>query len=279
MREDLEQAIVRQYAASGLTQRIFAALSDMEVDAGTLKPGDLAAVDEFHIGGPAETARVVAMLKLDGHEHVLDVGSGLGGPARHIASETGCRVTGIDIMTEFTATAEALSAIMGLGERTRFLTASALAMPFDAANFDAAITIHVAMNIADRAALYAEIARTLKPGAPFCLFDVMKGPRTDALCYPLPWASSPEVSFLTTPDETRALLTGAGFTVIQSDDRTAAGVEFFRRRREARAVKPPSPLGLHLLVGQSASERVGNLARALEEGAAIAMMMLARRTL
>jgi SAM-dependent methyltransferase len=268
-----EQDVASHYRVSDLTARILAAAAAAGLDPERLSPDDLAPVDEFHIGGRAATRHAVAKMRLTGSEHVLDIGCGLGGTARYIADSTGCRVTGIDLTPEYVETARALSARTGLGERTAFEVGSALRMPFADATFDAAITVHVAMNIKDRAGLYREAARVLKPGAVLCIYDVMKG-ANEGLPYPVPWAETPDTSYLTTPQEMRALLAGAGFAVTDVEDRTDYGIAFFRERLSGGA---PPPLGIHLLMGQAARTKLENMLHGLEHGAVAPVVVIARR--
>ena len=146
-----------------------------------LTTADLATVDEFHIRGRKATLELAAQMKLDAGSHVLDIGSGLGGPARTLAQTYGCRVTGLDLTQAFCDAAVAMSAWAGLGERTAFKQGDATKLPFADRHFDAAMTIHVAMNIAAKDRMYAEARRVLKPGGIFALYDVLQGEGGDLL--------------------------------------------------------------------------------------------------
>jgi ubiquinone/menaquinone biosynthesis C-methylase UbiE len=273
--DDLESAVARHYQVSNLSAAILQALEAAGLDADRLKPADLAPIDEFHIGGRAATIHALEKLHLTGSEHVLDVGCGLGGATRYLADTFGCRVTGIDLTPEYIAVAQMLAERTGLADRIAYKAASALDMPFADATFDAAITLHVAMNIKDRQGLYREIARVLKVGAPLCIYDVMKGDK-EGLAYPVPWAQTPATSHLETPQHMRALLADAGFEVSESEDRTDFGVAFFRRRLAAAAGGPP-PLGTHLLTGATSREKSENMLAGLEGGAIAPVVMIARR--
>ncbi len=274
----IETAVTRHYEteSGALLERILAGLAASGIDPARVRPEDLAPVDEFHIGGRAATAHAVARLAPRPGQRVLDVGCGIGGAARYLAAETGCRVSGIDLTPDYIAVARALTELTGLDGQIDYEVASALAMPFADAAFDAAITIHVAMNIADRAGLYREIARVLKPGAAFCVYDVMRkgdGP----LAFPVPWASSPETSHLTTPEEMRAHLDAAGFAVEAVEDRTEAARAFFQRRMAAAKDGPPPPLGIHLVMGPDAGAKLRNVLANIEAGRIAPVLMLARR--
>ncbi len=270
-----ESAVAAHYGDADLLGRIRGGLKAAGIDEAALRAQDLAPVDEFHIGGREATAHLAAKMGLRADMRVLDVGCGIGGAARFIAEETGCRVSGIDLTPEYIAVAKTLTEMTGLTGKVSFKTASALDMPFEDAAFDAAITIHVAMNIAARAELYGEIARVLKPGAVFCAYDVMKKNGED-LTFPVPWAETPATSHLTAPDEMRALLDGAGFEVEEVEDRTDAAIDFFQRRLLAAGEAPP-PLGVHLVIGASAPVKFKNTLENTQRGRIAPVIMIARR--
>jgi MPBQ/MSBQ methyltransferase len=275
MADNLEEAVARHYEVADLTQRILKAMAAAGIDADRVRPEQLAPIDEFHIGGRAATIHAAAKMGLKAGDHVLDAGCGVGGASRYIASTIGCPVTGIDLTPEYIAAAEELARRTGLADRLSYRVASALSMPFQDGAFDAAITIHVAMNIKDRAGLYREVARVLKPGATFCIYDVMKG-ETDGLMYPVPWAETPATSHLTTPREMQGLLAETGFEVQELEDRTAFGIAFFRERLAGSAAGAP-PLGLHILMGARAREKLQNMLASLENGSIAPVVMIARR--
>lgn len=274
MAEDLERAVAQHYASGDLNSRILSAIAAVGLDADRLAPEQLSPVDEFHIGGRAATIHAVAKVALNPGDRVLDVGCGIGGATRYLAT-IGCRVTGIDLTPDYIAAAEELARRTGLAGHIDYRVASALAMPFEDGAFDAAITLHVAMNIADRAGLYREVARVLKPGAVFCSYDVMKG-ASDALMFPVPWAETPATSHLTTPQEMQALLHDAGFRVTEVENRTAFAIDFFRQSL-AKASAGPSPLGLHIMMGATARQKFQNMLANLESGAIAPTVMVARR--
>ena len=272
--KDIENSVAQHYGSGDLLERILAGLAATGADMARLGPDDLAPVDEFHLGGRNATAYALSKMTLRADHHVLDVGCGIGGATRHIAKQVGCKVTGIDLTPEYIAAAKTLAEMTGQGDRVSYEVASALAMPFDGETFDAAITLHVAMNIRDRAALYGEIARVMKPGATLCIYDVMKK-GDGALSFPVPWAETPATSHLTTPEEMRVLLGDAGFTVHDVDDRTEFAREFFRQTLAAAADGPP-PLGVHILLGSNAREKIGNTIENLESGRIAPVQMIAR---
>jgi ubiquinone/menaquinone biosynthesis C-methylase UbiE len=276
MDDDLEGAVVRHYRSSDLVERILKAAAAAGLDPAQLRQEDLAPIDEFHIGGRAATIHLVAKLPLWAGARVLDIGCGIGGATRYIAATTACRLVGVDLTPEYIAAAQTLAQRTGLSSRIEYKVASALDLPFEERTFDAAITLHVAMNIKDRPRLYREAARVLKPGGHLAIYDVMKGDR-EGLVYPVPWAETPATSHLTTAQEMRSLLQDAGFEITDEEDRTAYGIAFFRERLAAAAAGPPPALGLQVLVGANMREKFGNMLAGLEAGAIAAVAMIARR--
>jgi SAM-dependent methyltransferase len=256
--------ISRHYGVSGLLDRILGALRESGKDISHLSPADLAPVDEFHIRGREATLELAALAEPRAGWQVIDVGSGLGGSARFLASEFGCYITGVDLTREYCETAEALSKLVGLDGRTEFRCASALEMPFEDAAFDLAWSQHMQMNVADKQALCREIARVLRPGARFVFHDVLAGPDGEPH-FPVPWAGSPELSFLIAPDELRALLGDCGFQALSWRDTTAISREWFLAGIERQRSGGVPPLGIHLLMGDSARQRLENVARNLSE--------------
>jgi SAM-dependent methyltransferase len=259
------------YASENLTARLKAVFDELGFGDAPIPLDKLAPLDQFHSRGLAATKELAGALDIASDERVLDIGSGLGGPSRYLASTYGCRVQGIDLSPEFVDAARFLAARTGLDSLVSYDCANALDLPFDADTFDIAWTQHVAMNIEDRAALYREAFRVLRAGGRFAMFDVVAA--SDApLHFPVPWARGPETSFLKTADEMRALLVEQGFRVTSWTDSTAEGVAWFAEREKERTQQPdvsskPS-LGLHLVLGPAFADMGRNLARNLREGRA-----------
>ncbi|WP_416896899.1 MAG: class I SAM-dependent methyltransferase [Minwuia sp.] len=275
--DEIEAAVARHYGSGELLERILAGLEQLGLDAGRIDPVELAPVDEFHTAGRTMTVKALDMTPLEAGMHVLDVGCGIGGTSRYLAHERDCQVTGIDLTPEYIEVARDLTSRTGLADRCHFELASALEMPFEDGIFDAAVTFHVAMNIEDRQGLYGEIARVLRPGAPLCIFDVMKGPAL-GMHYPVPWAETAETSFLRSPDDMRVLLDHAGFTLLAEESQKDFASEFFRKAFAAQAqADGPPPLGLHLLTGANSPEKFRNYATALDENMIEPWIMVATR--
>ena len=198
---------------------------------------------------------------------MLDIGSGIGGPSRYLAKICGCRVNGIDLTPEFVAAATDLTRRTGLTALVDFREGSALAIPFPDASFDRAWSQNVAMNIADRPRWYAEVHRVLRPGGRFAFQDVAQGP-AGPVHFPVPWSDTPALSFLRSPEDTRAMLEAAGFTVVEWRDNSDAAIAEFEAQRAAAAANPAArpALGINLVVGSEFLDKMKNSQRSLREG-------------
>jgi ubiquinone/menaquinone biosynthesis C-methylase UbiE len=262
---EIESEVARHYTHSDLTSTVLAALRESGRDLDALTTADLAPVDEFHMGWRPQTVDFAARLAFPPGARLLDIGSGVGGPARYFAEKCGCTVTGVDLTPAFVAAATELSARTGLAGRTRFVEGSALALPFEDASFDAALLIHVGMNIADKPRLFAEARRVLVQGGTFAVYDVMRtgdGP----LPLPLPWADSEATSFVETPATYHALLAAAGFRVTDERDRSAFVRELTAEMRARIAAEGPPKLGLHVILGPTGAESMGHLFACVDRG-------------
>ncbi|MBZ9849921.1 methyltransferase domain-containing protein [Mesorhizobium sp. CA14] len=248
------------YRATGLTDRLKNALAVFGPEQQRLKPEQLATLDQFHTRGLAATAELANLAAINAGMSVLDVGSGVGGPARFLAETYGCTMIGVDLSEPFVEAARYLTTRTGQDAKVSFEAGSALALPFEDSRFDAALLQHVAMNIADRPLLYREIRRVLKPGGKFATFDVVLN-GGDPL-YPVPWAKTLGESFLLTADATCEAIEAAGFGTLVRRDDTAAAKAWFA---ELRAAGPPS-LNLGVVMGQGFAEFATNLGRNLMEG-------------
>jgi len=254
------------YSRGVLRERLRAALTEDGADPDHPSLDALAPYDQFHGRGLEATIEMADALTIDAADHLLDVGSGIGGPARYFANRFGCRVTGIDLTEEFCDVARELTRAVGLDAKVDFRTGDALAMPFAHRRFDGAYSMNVSMNIADKAALYREIHRVLKPGGWLMLSEIAKGPGKDP-DYPTPWAASAKTSFLASPDATRDGLAAAGFDVAQMRSTREQALAAIARARAMvdRGEKPPHR-AVALIHGEIAGAAMANTARALADG-------------
>jgi SAM-dependent methyltransferase len=255
----------RHYGIPVLVEKLLDELKNQGQDPERFKPEALYPYDQLHGRELAATKDHVARLALKPGMKVLDVGSGIGGPARYIAATTGASVDGVDLTHEFVEAAAELTKRCGLAGKAHFHQGDALALPFGGDHFDAAFCLYVAMNIEGKAALAAEIARVLKPGGKVVWSQVVLGGK-GAPTFPLPWASSPEYSFLLPPDDLRAAIESAGLKVTKwSDESGIIAVWMRERQAEAKAGKqPPSALGLAM--GADFAERRRKYAENMMEG-------------
>jgi len=255
---EIEQAVARHYAHGSLEESILVALAAAGKDLNHLTPKDLAPVDEFHVGGRPATIAFAEQFAPQPGMRLLDIGCGLGGAARYFAAEHGCQVTGIDLSGEYADVANALAARVGLSDRVSCRQGSALALPFLPGSFDGAYMFHVGMNIKDKAKLFSEVRRILTPSGAFGIYDVMRLAAGD-LHYPVPWTSSAEVSFVEDAARYRELLIAAGFEVTKERNRRDFALEVFAQMKARGAAGAPAPLGLHIVMGASAGQKVKNM--------------------
>jgi ubiquinone/menaquinone biosynthesis C-methylase UbiE len=258
-----DNLVETHYTRPDLGEAILAALKAAGKDIDHLKPDDLAPVDEFHGGQRPATVRLAELVGFTGTERVLDVGSGLGGPSRFLAWKYGCRVSGVDLTTEFVRLAEMLTRLTGLVGKVDYRQGNALDLPFEDASFDVVWSQNAAMNIADRDRLYAGMRRVIKPGGTLALQEVAAGPGGPPH-YPVQWAREPSISFLYSQDATRKTLEAAGLRVVTWQDTTQEALESARRRAQSANSAPP-PLGTHLILGDDWRAMFENSARNLEE--------------
>jgi SAM-dependent methyltransferase len=270
-----EAKVAGHYGRGRLEEMILAAVAREGKDPEKIAAGDLAAVDEFHVGGLEATQELAKQMELRAGLRLLDVGSGLGGPARYFAAEHGCAVMGVDLTEEFVRVATSLTKRTKLDELVEFRQGSALELPFAADSFDRAYMLHVGMNIADKAGVFREVRRVLKPGGLFAVFDIVRI-GNGVIRYPVPWALSEETSFVGRLKEYRDALEGAGFRVAAERGRGAFSIAFTERLMARMAQGGPPALGLHLLMGEKAPVMVGNILAAMKEGVLEPMEVFAR---
>lgn len=265
MRTGVNEAIKTHYGRSDLAEIILAALEQAGADIQQLSLEELAPIDEFHIRGRAATLELARAAGLRSTDRVLDIGSGIGGTSRCLVKEFGCRVTGIDLTDEYCQVASMLTAKVGLDGLIDYHQGDATNLPFEDNQFDVVWTEHVAMNIPDKRRFYSEMYRVLKPGGTLAIYDVLAGASGPVL-YPIPWARTPDTSFLASPEELRNLLLDAGFSISDWKDTTAeARVWFVNVAERIRRDGFPA-LGFHLLMGQDFRAMAQNQGRNLEEG-------------
>lgn len=263
--EETDGDVEFHYTRGNLKALVLDALAAAGKDSRALTIEDLAPLDEFHVNGRAATADLARRAGLSPGLRVLDVGSGLGGPSRHLARDYGCHVTGLDLTREYCEVAGMLADMTGLSDRVAYRRGNALDMPFGDQSFDVVWTQHASMNIADKATLYDEIRRVLKVGGTLAFYDFAAGPGGD-LHFPVPWSRTPRTNHLVAADALRGLLEERAFRVVEWRDVSAAAMDHYQRA--AVASKPAGtrpPIGLHLLFGRDRSAMIKNQVRNLTE--------------
>ncbi|WP_326519270.1 class I SAM-dependent methyltransferase [Acinetobacter sp. CAAS 2-6] len=276
MQSRVNEAIQTHYTRTDLGEIILSALERAGKDVNHLTPEDLAPIDEFHIRGRAATLELAQAAGLDSTKCVLDVGSGVGGTSRCLAQQFGCHVTGIDLTEEYCRAAAMLSSRIGLAHLTEFRQGDATQLPFPDQTFDVVWTEHVAMNIQDKAQLYHEMYRVLKPGGTLAIYDVLAGPSGPVL-FPVPWARTPDTSFLVQPDELRKLLEETGFTITDWSDTTERARTWFVSLAEKIQKEGLPSIGFHILMGADFKVMAQNQGRNLQEGRIVLAQIVARK--
>ncbi|MEM7534041.1 MAG: methyltransferase domain-containing protein [Chloroflexota bacterium] len=269
-----DKTLAAHYAQGRLVASIEAAIAKLGKTPDTITLDDLSVVDAFHVGGQPATEHLLAQLNLNEQAHLVEVGCGIGGGARFAVHTYGCRVTGVDLTPEYVEAGNVISRWIGLDHRIELHQGNALSMPFPDAGagrhpnsgFDGGFLMHIGMNIADKAALFTEISRVLRPGSRFGVYDIMHI-GDGALTYPVPWASEPSMSHLASPKQYQQAMIEAGFIVSAVNNRRAFALASFEQRRKQVAENAsPSPLGIHLLMGDTVSAKVRNMMSAIQSG-------------
>jgi ubiquinone/menaquinone biosynthesis C-methylase UbiE len=272
------KSVKDHYTHGGLLECIFAFLQARGVDPQHPKCEDLFACDQMHGRGIVATREHFEYAGITAGMQVLEVGCGIGGSSRYIATACDCRVTGIDLTQEYVDAARELTVRCGLDNRIEYFQADALDMPFEDASFDHVWSHNVTMNIEDKSGLVAEIVRVLKPGGHFSCSEIAQGPAGEPF-YPLPWASDPSFSFLMTPDKMRAALEDGGFRVVAQIDLNEANLAFRKEVSErARRGEPPSHVNPQFFkLGNNCIEWVQNVGKSAKEGRLIEQIIIAEK--
>ncbi|NIX76658.1 class I SAM-dependent methyltransferase [Microvirga terricola] len=264
------------YASPDIVERVHAAVSKIARMAGQLTADMLYPFDQIHVRELAATREHVERLHLEKGMQVVDVGCGIGGPARYIAMSHDVHVTGVDPVPEFIAAARDLTRRCGLEDRIVFQEADALAMPFGDNSFDAALCLYMAMNIADKGRLCREIHRVLKPGGRVVWSEIVLGPVGPAR-FPLPWASTPSASFLVPGQVLRQIVSKNGLRIVSWSDETERFVSRPVNGGSAGSVSASLlPTGHRLVMGAEQSQSQ-NLLMNMMEGRLLSILIEAQK--
>jgi SAM-dependent methyltransferase len=262
------ESVNAHYTPGDLATNVLNILKANGKDLDNLTPDDFALVDQLHTGGKGATLELAKMAGLTPDMEVLDVGGGMGGAARTLASQYGCRVTVLDLTESFIEAGKQFTHLTKLDDKVHFELGNALQMPFGATSFDRVITQHATMNIPDKAKLYSEVYRVLRTGGRFVFHEIMAGPNSP-IYFPVPWARESDISFLIQPQEAHDLLTGLGFKEVNwKEDEIGETIEGSQGRLSIPSDQPGATpqLGVHLLFKQDMKPIFASIARNFAEG-------------
>jgi SAM-dependent methyltransferase len=245
--------------------RIMEAMKVASLSPDTVTVEQLAPVDHFHARGFPATVELADALPIRAGHHIVDIGCGIGGPARYLAQRFGCRVSGVDITAPFVEAANKLTALLKMESLVEVKLGDGQQLPFADELFDGGYAQHVTMNIADRPRFFAEACRVLKPGAFFAITEHGLGPHGNPH-YPVPWSEDGRGSHLVTPAETTVYLNEAGFVGVRVEDTGAKYLAAYRRAMELAAQGDLPAFGIQILMGQTAPAKTKNAAHNIEEG-------------
>ncbi|MDQ6603988.1 MAG: methyltransferase domain-containing protein [Chloroflexota bacterium] len=261
---DYMRAVSAQHTAADLGAKILAGLRAAGKDPDSLRLEDLAQGDQLHAGGVPATRALIRRAAIEPGMRVLDIGGGLGGPARLIAHDAGCSVTVLDLSEENCEAGAMLTACVGLSDRVTFRQGSALAMPFPDGAFDWAWMQHAAMNIAEKERLFREIHRVLRPGGRLAMHEIMAGP-VQPLLFPVPWAPDASINFLQPSAEIRVLLAAIGFGEVEWVEEREALLAGMQASAAGGPLANPYPLAALVIYGEQYPEMARNVGRNLRE--------------
>ena len=266
MATELQTDIEKQYSLPNLENRVFSALQKVKNGNKNFSRNDFTGFDEFHIQGIKATRELATLLEIQPNMTILDIGCGVGGPARTLASEYNAQVVGIDAVKQFSELATKLSKLVQLSDRTQFMFGSALALPFSDTSFDIVWMQHMNMNFKEKDRLYAEASRVLRSGGKVALYEICKGKNTnEPLSFPVPWANTETMNYLIRPEEIVEMLHKQGLKSIVVKDVTQECLQWFTNVLEAIKKGKLNPLGLHLVSGDDFKVKAENIVINIKE--------------
>lgn len=258
------QEISDHWGKGDVYSRILETMELAGIDPNTLTIEQLAPVDHFHARGFPATVELADALPIREGDTLVDIGCGIGGPARYLAKRFNCRVEGIDITAPFIDAANKLSALVAMQDAVRCQHGDGQNLPYKDETFDGGYSQHVLMNVPDRTTFFAEAFRVLKPGAFFALTEHGLGPVGEPH-HPVPWSEDGRGAYLMRPSDTVDILKETGFRNIEVTD---TGEKYLQGYKAAMALaaKGEAPVfGTHILLGELAPQIVKNAARNIEE--------------
>lgn len=273
---DVTNTVQQHYSQGTLHSRVFGWISEAGLDPDHLTSEQLYPMDQLHGRGVLATREHADTAGIRRDQHVLDLGCGVGGASRCLASEYGCRVTGIDLTPEFIEVASDLTRRCGLVDRVEHRQGDATDLPFEDATFDHVWCHNVTMNIEDKTGLLREVARVLKDGGRFSCAEVGLGPVGEP-SFPLPWATDPTSSFLVSPTEMQRLVEDAGLRVIDQVDMTGIILAFRKSEQAGAARREQGVRANHVVMGDEHPARVRNSSVNTDEGRLVEHIIVAEK--
>ena len=257
------EKINHQYGQQNMFESILSMYERAGIRSDQITLDDLSLIDQLHSGGRDGTRHLAELASINPGLHILDVGSGIGGPARTLAAEYGCRVTGIDITEEFVLTSEKLTDLIGLSDQVSFRVGDALDLAFDDEKFDAVWIQNSLMNVEDKDQVFREAYRVLKGGGTLAFESIMSGGKPESR-FPVFWADRPEISFMSLPEEFRSMMAEIGFTQVVWADNTMKSIEANRKLMPLFDGQEPR-IGMHIFM-DGMYEKIVNTVHGFEDG-------------
>lgn len=272
-----EQSISDHWGTGDIYSRIIQAMRSAGLKPETITIEQLAPVDHFHARGFPATVELADALPIEAGQRLVDIGCGIGGPARYLAQRFGCIVDGLDITAPFVDAGNRLTQLVGMQDAVKIEHGDGQKLPYADETFDGAYAQHVTMNVPDRATFFEEACRVLKPGAYFALTEHGLGESGDPH-HPVPWSKDGSGAYLMRPEETVAALEHSGFTDIQVTDTGEKYLQGYLRAIELTEKGEAPVFGTHILLGKLAPQIVRNAARNIEEGRTHPVQIICRKS-
>lgn len=265
MNNNNQKIVQTHYTNRNMAERILDALKGFGVDVDNLKREDIVSFEELHIGGRETTRMLAEYADIQSGTALLDIGCGIGGPARTLVDEYGCSVTGVDFTDEFVKTAKVLTEKMRLSDNINFLRANGTDLPFEDSSFSTVWMQHLSMNIERKDLLFSEITRVLKPNGRLIFHEVIKGNIQD-LYFPVLWATEPVGNHLVPITDYRKLIKSAGLKEVKLKDHTDLALIHFEKLKEKIKKAKVAKLNLSSLFNKDMPEKAKNVYLNLKEG-------------
>ena len=278
LENDYTKAINNHYGQPNLGAKILSTLQKNGKNITNLTRDDIATFDEFHLGGRRATRELAKLANLHEGMHILDIGCGIGGPARTLAAEFGCHVTGIDLTKEYCITAELLTEHVGLSDLITFRHGNALNLPFEDEIFDVVWMQHVLMNIENKPQVFNEIHRVLQTGGVLALHEIMKGHPTPVYL-PVFWANESALNYLLPTEDFKQMLHTCNYSIIEWENISDRAKLMIQKLHKTVEMQGLPPLGINVIVSTDVPIKIANTLQNLEEKNILVIQAVGKRNL